>query len=142
MRSGYPFHPSGSGNYSPAAIYSSLFDEPNLCWFLGHEGSHLIWSAAHGTPPERIPGAAALLEAAKARKLDVEETMCLFMQVQLSKACGATKAGFRLSTQLPEGLQKALMVALEEGWDGYRADARRWPDLQAYVLDKAKAVVV
>jgi hypothetical protein len=136
-----PFHPSGSGNYSPAAIYSSLFDKPNLCWFLGHEGSHLIWSAAVGTPPERIPGAAALLQAAKAQKLDVEETMCLFMQVQLSKACGATKAGFRLSSQLPDGLQKKLMVALEENWDGYRTDAARWPNLQTYVLEKARAVI-
>jgi hypothetical protein len=56
-----PFHPSGSGNYSPPAVFSGLFDKPNLPWFLGHEASHLIWSEALGTPLTTQPGAPAAL---------------------------------------------------------------------------------
>ena len=35
-----PFHPSGSGNYSPAAIYSSLFDKPTIATVLAEQLRH------------------------------------------------------------------------------------------------------
>lgn len=136
-----PFHPAASGNYSPAAIYSSLFERPNLCWFLGHEASHLIWSAAVGTPLESRAEAAPILARAAAQKIDLEETMCLLMQVQLSKACGETPASYRISAEFEAGPRKKLLVALEDDWDTYRADPRRWPNLQVYVLDKARVAL-
>jgi len=136
-----PYHPSGSGNYTPPAIFSSLFEKPNLPWFLGHEASHLIWSEALGTPIARQPEAARLLPRAKAKGVDVEETMCLFMQAQISKACGLSKPDLRMSTRVDAGPQKQLLAAMEDGWDGYLTDPVRWPDLQAYVLDKTKAAI-
>jgi len=136
-----PFHPSGSGNYTPPAIFSSLFEKPNLPWFLGHEASHLIWSEAVGTPFARQAEAAHLVQLAKAKKLDPEETMCLFMQAQISKACGLSKPDLKMSARVDAGPQRQLLVAMEDGWDGYLADAKRWPHLQTYVLEKTKAVV-
>jgi hypothetical protein len=135
-----PFHPAASGNYSPAAVYSSLFEKPNLCWFLGHEASHLLWSEAVGTPLASRPGAGPILKRAESAKVDLEETMCLFMQVQLSKACGATPAAYRISADFPEGGQKKLLASLESDWEAYVGDRQRWQDLQVYVLEKASAV--
>jgi hypothetical protein len=132
-----PFHPSGSGNYSPPAIFSSLFDKPNLPWFLGHEASHLIWSEALGHPLSANPEGPRVIALAAASELDVEETMCLFMQAQVSKLCGLSKPDLRMSTRLEAGPQKRLMAALEDGWDDYLADRGRWPNLQVYVLAKA-----
>lgn len=132
-----PFHPSGSGNYSPPAIFSSLFDKPNLPWFLGHEGSHLIWSEAIGTPLATQPGAGAALALAQSRKVDLEETMCLCMQVKTSIACGLSKPDRRISTGLAAGPQKKLLVAMEDDWPAYLAHPERWPNLQRYVIDKA-----
>ena len=132
-----PFHPSGSGNYSPSAIFSSLFDKPNLPWFLGHESSHLIWSEAIGTPLATQPGAQAALALAQSRKVDLEETMCLCMQVKTSIACGLSKADRRISGDFPAGPQKRLLVAMEDDWSAYLANPERWPNLQRYVIDKA-----
>lgn len=132
-----PFHPSGSGNYSPPAIFSSLFDKPNLPWFLGHEGSHLIWSEALGTPLATQPGVQAALALAQSRKVDLEETMCLCMQVKTSIACGLSKPDRRISNDFPAGPQKRLLVAMEDGWPAYLAHPERWPNLQRYVIDKA-----
>ena len=136
-----PFHPSGSGNYTPPAIFSSLFDKPNLPWFLGHEASHLIWSEALGRPLAAAPEGAHAAALGKAKGVDVEETMCLFMQAQTSKLCGLSAADLKMSSKLKPGPQQRLMLALEGDWDAYRADPRRWPDLQAYVTEKAAAAL-
>lgn len=132
-----PFHPSGSGNYSPPAIFSSLFDKPNLPWFLGHEGSHLIWSEAVGTPLATQPGAQAAVALAQSRKVDLEETMCLCMQVKTSIACGLSKPDRRISDNVSDPSQKRLLVAMEDDWPAYLAHPDRWPNLQRYVIDKA-----
>jgi hypothetical protein len=132
-----PFHPSGSGNYSPPAIFSGLFDKPNLPWFLGHEGSHLIWSEALGTPIATQPGAQAALALAQAHKLDLEETMCLCMQVKTSIACGLSAANRRISDNVSDPSQKRLLIAMEDDWPAYLAHPERWPNLQRYVIDKA-----
>lgn len=137
-----PFHPSGSGNYSPPAIFSSLFDKPNLPWFLGHEGSHLIWSEAVGTPFGTQPGAQAALALAQTRKVDLEETMCLCMQVKTSIACGLSKPDRRISSDFPPGPQKSLLVSMENDWPAYLAQRERWPNLQRYVIDKATTALV
>jgi hypothetical protein len=136
-----PFHPSGSGNYSPPAIFSSLFDKPNLPWFLGHEGSHLIWSEAVGTPFAAQPGAQAALALAKSRKVDLEETMCLCMQVKTSIACGLSKPDRRISKDFPDGPQKRLLIAMEDDWPAYLSNPERWPNLQRYVIDKAMSAL-
>ena len=135
-----PFHPAGSGNYTPPAVFSSLFDKPNLPLFLGHEASHLVWSEALGHPLSAKPGAPRVIALAASNKVDVEETMCVFMQAQLSKSCGLSKPDLRMSTRVEAGPEKRLMAALEDGWDEYLADTKSWPDLQVYVLAKAAAV--
>ena len=136
-----PFHPSGSGNYSPPAIFSSLFDKPNLPWFLGHEGSHLIWSEALGTPITTQPGARAALALAQSSKVDLEESMCLCMQMKTSIACGLSKPDRRISSDFPAGPQKQLLVAMEDDWPAYLARPERWPNLQRYVIEKTMAAL-
>jgi hypothetical protein len=137
-----PFHPSGSGNYSPPAVFSGLFDKPNLPWFLGHEGSHLIWSEALGTPITSQPGAHTALSLAQAHRVDLEETMCLCMQVKTSIACGLSAPNRRISDNVTDPSQKRLLVAMEDDWAQYVAQPARWLNLQRYVIDKATAALV
>ena len=136
-----PFHPAGSANYSPAGVYTSLFRTPDLGRVLGHEASHLLWSAAVGTDWKAHSLAASVTGLAEAKEVDVEETMCLLMQTILSQEAGVQPRDYRVSTDLEAGPQRDLMTALEGGWSAYLADAARWPTLIDYVLDTARTTL-
>lgn len=136
-----PFHPAGSANYSPAAVYTSVFKKADLGRVLGHEASHLMWSSALGTDWKSHPQAASVASAAKLRDIDVEEAMCMHMQFALSKAMGLTEAGFSIAQRWENGGQKQLLLALEAGWEDYLADPGRWPNSIDYVLTKAAAIL-
>lgn len=136
-----PFHPAGSANYSPAGVYTSLFRTPDLGRVLGHEASHLLWSAAVGTDWTAHPLAASVKALAEPKEVDVEETMCLLMQTILSQACGVQPPEYRVSSDLEAGAQRELMTALEGGWSAYLADAARWPTLIDYVLETARTTL-
>lgn len=130
-----PFHPAGSANYSPASVFTSLFRTPDLGRVLGHEASHLLWSAAVGFDWRSHPLGDRAKTLGDAVDVDIEETMCLLMQTVLSQACGVQKPEYRVSSDLSEGSQQTLMVALEKDWTTYLADEGRWPTLVDYVLE-------
>lgn len=136
-----PFHPAGSANYSPAGVYTSLFRTPDLGRVLGHEASHLLWSAAVGTDWTAHPLAPSVTALAEARDVDVEETMCLLMQTILSQEGGVQPPDYRVSSDLEAGPQRDLMAALETGWAGYITGAGRWPTLIDYVLETARTAL-
>lgn len=136
-----PFHPAGSANYSPAGVYTGLFRTPDLGRVLGHEASHLLWSAAVGTDWTAHPLAASVKALADAKDVDVEETMCLLMQTILSQEAGVQPAEYSVSSDLEAGPQRDLMTALEGGWSAYLADAARWPTLIDYVLNTARTTL-
>lgn len=136
-----PFHPAGSANYSPAGVYTSLFRTPDLGRVLGHEASHLLWSAAVGTDWKAHSLAASVTGLAEAKEVDVEETMCLLMQTILSQEGGVQPPEYRVSSDLEAGPQRELMTALETGWSNYLTNAVRWPTLIDYVLETALATL-
>ncbi|RZJ16916.1 MAG: hypothetical protein EON91_11280 [Brevundimonas sp.] len=137
-----PFHPAGSANYSPAGVFTGLFRTPDLGRVLGHEASHLLWSAAVGTDWTAHPLAASVKALAEPKDVDVEETMCLLMQTILSQEAGVQPADYRVSSDLEVGPQRDLMTALEEGWSTYLSDVGRWPTLIGYVLETARTTLV
>jgi hypothetical protein len=136
-----PFHPAGSANYSPAAVYTSLFRNPDLGRVIGHEASHLLWSKAVGGDWKAHPRAADAERLAQPWEVDVEEAVCLFMQTELSRACGIAEKTYRISNDITddEGL-KAYLAALEADWPLYQEKRERWATIFDYVADKAQMV--
>jgi len=97
------FHFSGSNNTSPTGVYTRLFDKPNLAFTLGHEATHLIVNKYVGYNWTRHPRAAEAIDAVKklgGNDFDIEESLCLFMQVTLPQECGDTSKAARVSSQL------------------------------------------
>ena len=136
-----PFHPSATGTVSPLGVYSSLSSKPNLPWFLGHEGTHLLWSEGVGAHWTAHPWAERAAAAARPHDLDLEEMACLLMQVALAQDCQVTPADYRISAAFPDGPRKQLLAALEAGWATYAASPDRWPTLIDYVLETALATL-
>lgn len=134
-----PFHPAGSANYSPAAVYTTLFRTPDLGHVLGHEASHLLWSEAVGTNWKAHPQADEAARLAQPFDVDVEEAVCLLMQTELSRACGVTEGGYRVSNDVTDPGLKAYLAALEADWPAYLREQERWPTLIDYALEHALA---
>lgn len=136
-----PFHPAGSANWSPPAVYTGLFRRPDIGRVLGHEASHLLWSAAVGTDWKRHRRASVAIRLAEQREVDLEEAMCLFMQTELSRVCGVTASAYRLSTDLAEvPALKALVERLEQAWPLFLERADLWPTSIDFVLDAAEQI--
>lgn len=133
-----PFHPAGSANWSPPAVYTRLFRRPDIGRVLGHESSHLLWSAAVGTDWKQNPRASAVIWLAAEREVDLEEAMCLFMQTELSRVCGVTASDYRVSTDLADDpAPKALVERLEQAWPLFLERSDLWPTSIDFVLDAA-----
>jgi len=132
------FHFSGSGNYSPAGVYTRLFDKPNLAFTLGHEATHLLVNKYVGYNWTRHPLAAEAIDAVKklgGRKEDIEESLCLFMQVTLPQECGYTSKAARVSSQLNDApLKKKICQALEQEWADYLNHPKKYPTIVDYLL--------
>lgn len=130
-------HGSGSANTYPAAIYTGL-GVRNVAWAVGHEGTHLVidrYAGARWFDRPRAPEAIRRMESAGGHAYDIEEALCLLMQVKLSEAGGLTEPGLRMSERLAEPSPKRrVLAALEQGWDAYlrRADT----DIVDYMLDR------
>ena len=115
-------HGSGSGNTDPEGIYTTLFTKPNLPWVVGHEGTHLLVDEYEGHNWHRRPGAKELIRIAEndgATADDLEEALCLFMQVKLSQYYGQTSQDYVMSTKVTPSVKKEVLVSLEDGWSGY-----------------------
>jgi len=136
-----PFHPAGSANYTPPAVYTRMFKEADLGWVLGHEGSHLLWSEALGTDWRKHASMADVVALGERHELDIEEMMCLFMQVELSKAVGKSEPDFSIAAAFDPGPAKGLLSALEARWAQYLAEPSRWPTLIDYVADATRTAL-
>jgi|SRR5215813_6959528 len=132
------FHFSGSGNYSPAGVYTRLFSKPNLAWVLGHEATHLQVDKYVGhnwTKHPRAAEAIAAVQALGGKEEDIEESLCLFMQITLSQECGYTDTTRRISTQLNDSpLKKKICKALEDEWSDYQRDNQKYPTIIDYLI--------
>lgn len=131
-------HGAGSANTHPAAIYTGL-GVRNIAWAIGHEGTHLLvdrYAGANWFARPRAPEAIRLVTKAGGQQYDIEEALCLLMQVKLSEAGDLTTPGDRVSTRLAERSPKRdILVALEDGWDGYQHSTSG--DLIDFMLDRA-----
>jgi hypothetical protein len=127
---------SGSANTYPEGIYTSLLAKPNLSWTVGHEGTHLLVDEFGGLNWISRPQADQAIKLAEARggdASDIEEALCLLMQVKLSQASGETPSEFRLSTKLKDpSVTRDILVALENAWRDYQSDSKQ--DLIDFVL--------
>lgn len=121
-------HGSGSANTYPEGIYTGLFVKPNLAWTIGHEGTHLLVDDYGGLNWVSRPQAREAINLVVARGgdvSDIEEALCLLMQVKLSQSSGQTPGAFRLSSKLTTpSVKRDILVALENGWASYQADSK------------------
>ena len=129
-------HFAGSGNTFPAGVYSSLFSKPNLAWALGHEATHLMIDRYAGHNWLDHPLAAQATELIKrhgGEPPEIEESLCLFMQLKLSQTCGYDEPSRRISDRFAASVPKgAILRSLEAGWDSYQSDPKQ--DIIDYTL--------
>jgi hypothetical protein len=122
-------HGSGSANTYPEGIYTGLFAKPNLAWTIGHEGTHLLVDEYGGLNWVSRPQAGEAIKLAMAQggnPSDIEEALCLLMQVKVSQASGQTPIEFRLSTKLKEpSVKRKILIALENGWQVYQSNSNQ-----------------
>jgi hypothetical protein len=117
------YHLAGSANYSPAGIYTSLFNKPNLPWVIGHEGTHLLLSGPAGADWMKSPKAQdlAILAKAKGETLyEIEENTCHFLQAMLAKACGTEESTYSIHAPYPKGFRREMLARMEAQWEQYR----------------------
>ena len=134
-------HLSGSGNTFPAGIYTSLGKKPNLAWAVGHEATHLMLDRNLGNNWLDHPLALRATELVKGHggeQPDIEESLCLFMQLKLSQSCGYDEPSRRMSERFAANVPKgAILRSLEAGWDGYQANSKQ--DIIDYTLHQTIA---
>jgi hypothetical protein len=122
-------HSSGSANTYPEGIYTGLFAKPNLAWTIGHEGTHLLvdkYGGLNWVSRHEASEAIKLVMAHGGDASDIEEALCLLMQVKVSQASGETSSEFRLSTKLKgPSVKRNILVALENGWQDYQSDSKQ-----------------
>jgi hypothetical protein len=122
---------SGSSMQGPPTIFTST-QVPDLAWVVGHEGTHMMLGPKGANLPARRDGpeAIARMTAAGGSEYDLEEAMCLLMQVKLSISEGHTAKTFRVSTTIKPSARRTLLLALEDDWDDYLGrkdlDAADW----------------
>ena len=135
-------HLSGSGNTDPPGVYTSLFRRPNVFWTLGHEATHLMvdnQAGARWMGRRRAAIAIALVEARGGVAFDIEESLCLFMQVKLSQVNHLVSPTYRESDRLPASVKKDLVRAFEDGWDKYQRSTQG--DIIDFMLDQTIATL-
>lgn len=131
-------HLAGSGNYSPPGVYTSIFRKPDLSRVLGHEGTHLLLTPYYGRDWRKHALAQQAIELAGKNNLtadDLEEMLCIFMQTKLSQQFGYTDPSKRMSVVFREEKAKQeLLAAMEDNWDDYLSNRRKYKDIIAFML--------
>ncbi len=120
-------HGSGSGNTDPEGIYTTLAVK-NVAWMIGHEGTHLLVDEFGGSNWKGRPGAQETIALAVKRGAtgaDIEEALCLLMQVKLSQLYGQTPADFKISPRVTDSVKKEVLTDLENRWPEYQANPRQ-----------------
>lgn len=116
------YHMAGSANYSPAAIYTSLFRKPNLPWVIGHEGTHLLLSGPVGAnwmSRKNVKKLGQLAEKKGESLYEIEENTCHFLQAMLAKACGTEEKTYSIHNPYPQGFRREMLAKMEEQWSDY-----------------------
>jgi len=130
-------HIAGSGLVDQPSIHSQLFKKPNLPWFMGHELTHLLVGQYTGEDWSNHKDFADIMKYLKNNELsyyEVEESLCLFMQVKLSQACGLLVKDYKISTYLPDHLyRKRIVQVLEDNWTNYEENATKFPNIIKYL---------
>ncbi|MGM0464668.1 MAG: hypothetical protein ACQEQW_08415 [Bacteroidota bacterium] len=118
------FHLSGSCNFNPHGIYTSLFTRPNLPWVIGHEGTHILLSEfeAGWMSDPRVAALEQKVAGAGYRIYDLEEAVCLFMQAALARKCGTVPPDYYMHTRIQDEFMGSYIQNLEEGLDPYLKD--------------------
>jgi hypothetical protein len=131
-------HLSGSGNTYPPGVYTSLFKKANLPWAVGHEATHLMLDRYSGHNWLEYPMARQAREVVRLHggtDPEIEESLCLFMQLKLSQSCGYDEASRRISERFDANVPKgAILRSLEAGWDKYQASPAQ--DIIGYMLQQ------
>ena len=74
-------------------------------------------------------------QEARRKGRDIEESLCLFMQVTLPQECGYTAKTARVSDQLNDApLKKKICQALEQEWTDYLSQPKKYPTIVDYLL--------
>lgn len=138
-------HPSGSGRQDPpVGLYSSLFKKPNLAWFVGHEGGHLLFARRGGADWKAHPLAPRALLLVRERggdEYDLEESLSLFLQVSVSKECGLTPRERVFSEGLRDiPLRQKIVAEMERRW-AQDAGLRTGTTIIDFMLESAIAAL-
>lgn len=135
------FHLSGSCNFNPHGIYTSLFTRPNLPWALGHEGTHILLSEfeAHWMSDPRVAALEERVAGAGYRIYDLEEAVCLFMQAALARRCGTVADDYFMHTKIQDEFMGVYIKKLEEGLDEYLKDDSM--DIVDYMIATAETTL-
>jgi hypothetical protein len=131
-------HLSGSGNYSPPGVYTSIFKKSDLARVLGHEGTHLLLTPYYGKDWHRYKLAQEAINLATKNGLapdDIEEMLCMFMQTKLSQQFGYTDASKKISASFnKEKVKQKILIAMENSWDDYCHEKNKYEDIIDFML--------
>jgi hypothetical protein len=75
------------------------------------------------------------MKARGGSEYDVEEVMCLLMQVKLSQAFDGTPANYSESSTLHASLRRDLLARFERDWPEYRQSSKE--DAADFVIREA-----
>jgi len=119
--------PSGSSMQGEhPTIFTAYSSIPDVAWVIGHEGTHMMLGPKGAKWPQR-PGAAEAIAVMKARggsEYDIEEALCLLMQVKLSQSFGRTPPNYTGSGKLGASPRRDLLARLERDWTKYLKNSR------------------
>lgn len=112
----------------------------DFAWVVGHEGTHML-IGAKGANWQARPKAAEVLRLVSAKGggfYDVEEALCLVMQVKLSAALNPKGGAKSVAKDLKPSITRSIVERMEANWSGYLHGSQ---DAVDYMLDQALAVM-
>ncbi len=134
-------HLAGSGIPYPPGIYTMIFNKkatlPDLAWIVGHEATHLVVGGYGGVDWKKHPLARKAIDLVVKNggdSHDIEESLCLFMQVKLSQECGLTEKNLKISDYLDDPVTKRICKGLEDNWEDYKSHPEKYPTIIDFTL--------
>ena len=134
-------HLAGSANFSPAGVYTMIFNKkatrPDLSWMLGHEGTHLLFTEKIGTDWKAHPMAKKAIEAVESKDgdgYDIEESLCVFMQFKLSQECGHYRNEVDWPKVCPKGFANDIITSMGNTWEEYVINSEKYPTIVDFML--------
>jgi hypothetical protein len=114
-------HDGGSALSWPAGVYSGPA-AADLGWVLGGEGTRLLIGPGGWRAHPLAARAVERVKKAGGEDGAIEDSLSLFMQVKLSRACGGSADAGRGADRLKQSPVKAALVrSMEDRWPAYEA---------------------